>query len=268
MTWVRIQPEAPVHSKSFRVGLEAFGFDVAGLAYCVRLLTDGFVPESDLGLVFPGVSPRQARRLIERLVSVGRWVPVDGGWRIHDYDQYQPTAQDIIDDQAEKHRIRSAGGKARASMATRIAGRFVGRHHETQPAGAPANNQQPAGGLAGVAGHQQDQQEHQQETSIVLVSSRLGSKNPPMPPLAGNGSRARRPGTGAAALGWASVRKALKAGMTSTPEFRDPHVARVLTAMGGWHGLRRLQHRDVPDAAIMASRKEFVELYAAIEKPA
>lgn len=162
MSWVRVEPDAPLHPKHFRGGVAAFGFDVAGTAYCLRNLTDGFIPASDLGLIHPGTPMPTARKLADTLVRIGRWESADGGWRVHDYARYQPTKEDVDEERRRQHDKSVAGGRARAGVAQRIRGRFVA---QGSPATAPANHQPPAGnGLVPA---------HQPETS--LVSSRLVS---------------------------------------------------------------------------------------------
>jgi hypothetical protein len=68
-----------------------------------------------------------------------------------------------------------------------------------------------------------------------------------------------------ALLGWASLQQAIKA-RTDAPGFRDPHVAKVLRAMGGLATLLYLNDRDTPPVAVKATRREFLDLYDSISK--
>jgi hypothetical protein len=105
MPWARIDDDAPSHPKMFRAGVEAFGFWVAGNCFCNKRLTDGFIPDDALALIYPGTLPRKAVALAERLVQVGLWERVEGGWRVHDFHQYNPTADEVRKErQAAKER--------------------------------------------------------------------------------------------------------------------------------------------------------------------
>src|SRR5688572_15055617 len=110
MAWVRTDDNAPNHPKFFRAGVAAFGFDLAGVCYCNRNLTDGFIPVSDLPLVFPGITMRAAVGLATKLVEVGRWRKDDenNGYRIHDYHHYQPTAAEVRMDREAARRRKEA----------------------------------------------------------------------------------------------------------------------------------------------------------------
>jgi uncharacterized phage protein (TIGR02220 family) len=143
MAWVRTDDNAPNHPKFFRAGVAAFGFDFAGICYCNRNLTDGFIPASDLPLVFPGVTMRAALGLATKLVEVGRWQKDDEreGYQIHDYLHYQPCRERVIADRAIAKAGRIAGGLARAKFAERDGGRFT--------SSAPAADQQRTSSPAG-----------------------------------------------------------------------------------------------------------------------
>ena len=169
MTWAREEPDAPLHPKSFRAGVAAYGFDRAGIAYCARCLTDGFIPSSDLELLFPGTPRTTCRRLAERLVAVRRWTVVEGGWRVHDYLKYNPSREEVVQERAEHHVRSVAGGQSRSRTAQRISGRFSGRmteestsHNTSQPPGTLTS--QPAGNCL--------VEPHQPLTRPVPVSSR------------------------------------------------------------------------------------------------
>jgi hypothetical protein len=74
-----------------------------GLGYCGVQGQDGFIPRAAPG-TFHG-RPRD----IALLESVGMWEPVDGGWNVHDWAEYQPSS--------EESRARS--DKARKAAAAR-----------------------------------------------------------------------------------------------------------------------------------------------------
>lgn len=98
MSWAKVDDRANEHRKMLEAGAEACWLWTCGLMYANRQpARDGFIPELALGMLYPFKSPK---RLAERLVSVGLWVREIGGYRIHDYHQWNPTAADIEADRA------------------------------------------------------------------------------------------------------------------------------------------------------------------------
>jgi hypothetical protein len=158
MVWVRLDDGFPHHPKALLVGPYGRDLFVSGLCYANRFLTDGFIPGYALHQLAPGLP--NAKRVAATLVEAAFWETCEGGWRIHDYHGFQPSASEVRAAKERALAIRSAGGKARAATATRVEGRFA-------PAAAPEGDQQAAGDSAGQDGHQQ----HQQETSSDLTSS-------------------------------------------------------------------------------------------------
>jgi hypothetical protein len=65
---------------------------VCGLVYANTYLTDGFVPSDGLSAVWPW---SRAGRYAARLVQVGLWDKVKDGYTIHDYKDFNPSAQTI-----------------------------------------------------------------------------------------------------------------------------------------------------------------------------
>src|SRR5262245_43393629 len=107
MAWVKVDDAFPEHDKVIEagrhLGQRGAGRVVAiwmvGMCYCNRNLTDGFVRESivrtwvlydqrplDVAIVMAQKMPDGSAGLLER---------VEGGFRFHDYDHYQPSADDV-----------------------------------------------------------------------------------------------------------------------------------------------------------------------------
>ncbi len=116
MTWVKISDTFAEDPRLESAGPEALVLHVAGLCYCARQLTDGRVPA------------RAARRLwslddvdaaLEALVREGMWERLeDGSYRIVEYLSDQPSAEDVLEQRAQKAkrqaawRAKRAGGRA------------------------------------------------------------------------------------------------------------------------------------------------------------
>lgn len=110
MSWLKVDDQFPDHPKVLALGrdrLAAMGLWTIGSCYAARFLTDGFIPASAL--------PSGSRRLAARLIEVRLWDEAPGGYRIHDYHDYQPSrvqALAVKQTRAEAGRI---GGKQSGS---------------------------------------------------------------------------------------------------------------------------------------------------------
>jgi hypothetical protein len=184
MAWIRIDDHYDEHPKHAEAGPLGTIMWLAGLAYCNRNLTDGFIPwavaqrlvcwefleapddqgrqkliriTKSCGHIGDDIRPDY---VIDLLLMAGLWEDTEGGYLVHDYDQYQPTREQV----ESMRNARVAGGIARANMGNaRRNGRFA---PAGTPAEQPASNQQVAGKSQDIAIHQQNNQlEHQQETS-------------------------------------------------------------------------------------------------------
>lgn len=133
MPWVKVDDHFDEHPKMAAVGPVGWGVWLAGLAYCNRNLTDGFIPRTvakgiggewdvrvpvpesfderengirsiqddeqiwtiDIGSGMHGESIT-TEWVIGLLVNAGLWVPVKGGYRIHDFEHYQPSKAAVL----------------------------------------------------------------------------------------------------------------------------------------------------------------------------
>ncbi|AJT67420.1 hypothetical protein T261_5804 [Streptomyces lydicus] len=122
MAWVRISDDFYDHAKFDAAGALGTALWVAGLAWSNRNLSDGFIPHriarrlldfedaaeavqnaerhSDRNAVtddmgYEDLAPLLARFAVRRLVAAGLWTETDGGYRIHDYLDYQKSADQI-----------------------------------------------------------------------------------------------------------------------------------------------------------------------------
>lgn len=95
MAWIRIDDQIADHPKFLKAGAVASWLWVSCLAYCQRYLTDGFIPEQ----ILPRLGTvRNAKALAERLVEVRLLERVEGGYRVHDYLEYNSSAQEVKSD--------------------------------------------------------------------------------------------------------------------------------------------------------------------------
>jgi len=75
----------------------------AAIAYSSGHELGGFVPGPALSVIWAGT------RECDQLVAVGLWEPTEGGYMIHDWDDYQPTSEEI----AERSKRARAAAMAR-----------------------------------------------------------------------------------------------------------------------------------------------------------
>lgn len=93
MTWVRLESAFWCNPKVLQLKhlnkYRAISAYVGGLGYSGQQGLDGFIPDRALTLIDCG--PRDATALVE----VGMWHPIDGGYEINDWHDYQPTAEKV-----------------------------------------------------------------------------------------------------------------------------------------------------------------------------
>jgi hypothetical protein len=113
MPWVRFDDRFPSHRKIRRLSDAAFRLHVSAIHWCAEHLTDGHVPDDELELVSDVADPKAAVAELERRL----WLRQDDGWLIHDYLEYQPSAEKVrADRDAKKDRQDRWRGKARDAV--------------------------------------------------------------------------------------------------------------------------------------------------------
>ena len=143
MPWVRIDDGFARHPKVAAAGPLAMAMQIAGLCYCNRELTDGFIPRSvaatlihwetedpsdggfnavgiitDRGVMdgAPALAfPVNWTSVVETLLKYGLWEEAPGGFRIHDYLDYQPPRDSVLLERNTLSVIRSDAGKKGAA---------------------------------------------------------------------------------------------------------------------------------------------------------
>lgn len=94
MPWFKVDDQLHGHPKARRAGLEAMGLWTISGSHSMSYLTDGFV-ETWFVESWPN-----GGALASKLVEVGLWIPVQGGWQFHDWDSFQPTRAQLEADRA------------------------------------------------------------------------------------------------------------------------------------------------------------------------
>lgn len=115
MTWFKVDDGFHAHPKILGCTLAARGLWVTAGSYCAQQLTDGFVPDV-LVRMHNGV------KAARELVAAGLWVAVDGGWKFHEWSEYQPSRADVRDrrDAVNDRKRRSRAGHAPVTRDTPV----------------------------------------------------------------------------------------------------------------------------------------------------
>jgi len=77
------------HPKVLAVGERLSFRNLKAQAWCHKHRTDGFLPRE------AGLSITYSQKAAGELVAAGLWEVCDGGWRIHDYLEHQPSSADL-----------------------------------------------------------------------------------------------------------------------------------------------------------------------------
>lgn len=92
MTWVKLDDSFADHPKVMGLGrdrMAGLGVWTAAACYCARHLTDGFVPAA-VAEGFGNV------RVVRRMVDVGLFDDVPGGYQLHDWLDYNPPRSKVL----------------------------------------------------------------------------------------------------------------------------------------------------------------------------
>ena len=108
MAWIKVEASVRTHEKFLAAGPAACWLWLCGLAYCQEGLTDGFIPFAAL----PHLGVKAPNGLKVKLVSVGLWHDVQGGWQIHGYLTHNKPAEEVRRIQGERRAAGERGGKA------------------------------------------------------------------------------------------------------------------------------------------------------------
>ncbi len=111
-TWVKVYNSMPQNPKVLMAGDRAAWLAICGLCYSNEHLTNGFIARHTLPVVAPGVKNPEV--LAASLVAAELWHEVQGGWKIHDYQEHQRSAEEIRD-RRSKDAERKAAARSNGS---------------------------------------------------------------------------------------------------------------------------------------------------------
>lgn len=108
--WVRVDDQLHSHPKVRAAWIAcdaSLGLHLLALSYAGCFLTDGLVSEAFVALNLPQAGRR--RKAITALVDAGLWHPVEGGWHIHDFLNYNESRDKILSRRAADSRRKRNG---------------------------------------------------------------------------------------------------------------------------------------------------------------
>lgn len=117
MPWVKLDDGFFDNDKIVAAGKDARDLYLAGLCYCARQLTDGFIPEERLSRLAIEAGATDVKDAVRRLCTVIRgarfplWEAVDGGYRVHDYHEYNPTREEVLEMREKRAEAGKLGGQ-------------------------------------------------------------------------------------------------------------------------------------------------------------
>jgi hypothetical protein len=107
MTFLNVDDNFAEHPKVDVLTDNAFRLHVAALCYCSRLQTDGEIEASKVARLVP----RFRKSSVAELVAARLWIPIDTGYAIHDYLDWNRSRAQIAESRDRISKVRSAAGK-------------------------------------------------------------------------------------------------------------------------------------------------------------
>lgn len=116
MSWAKVDDHANEHRKQLAAGAEACWLWTCGLMYANRQAArDGFIPEAVVGMLYPFKSVAYATSLALRLVTVGLWEPTEGGYLIHEFEEWNEPKEQREERKAQaRHRAAQSYARRKA----------------------------------------------------------------------------------------------------------------------------------------------------------
>lgn len=110
MTWFKVDDSFYDHPKVFDAPDCAVALWTRAGAWAARNLTDGFVPSG-----MPARLCDDPDTAIKELVRRGLWTRASGGFKFHDWSDFQPSAKAVAELRAKRAEAGKRGGQAKAA---------------------------------------------------------------------------------------------------------------------------------------------------------
>lgn len=145
MPWVKLDDQFPFNRKAILAGKDGRALYVTALCWTAGQLTDGLIDNAVVPMLAALSEVADAGEATERLVSAGLWEPVDGGYEIHDFHDYNPSSDDVRKMREARAEAGRRGGHSKAaskSLANDVA------KEKQNPAPSPSPSPSPKAAAA------------------------------------------------------------------------------------------------------------------------
>ena len=128
MSWGLLDDKLHSHPKAIEAGLEAMGAWTLSKSHCHDYETDGVVSRAAALRICGG--PSVLKRVSAALVRVGLWEAVDGGWRFHDWLDWNESVENIRAAKSGLSQKRAEAGRRGAASRWGRQGTCPPRHEQ------------------------------------------------------------------------------------------------------------------------------------------
>jgi len=118
--WVKLDDSFFEHRKVMILSVRAKLLFLAGLTHAAKNLTDGYLLDGDVRVIraFAEATPAHVRELVDAKL----WERDGRGYSIHDWSDYNPSAEAVLAKRAAKVEAGRAGGQASAAARAQAKG--------------------------------------------------------------------------------------------------------------------------------------------------
>jgi hypothetical protein len=101
MAFVRFVPGFTRHPKRIKSGPISSWLWACSVDYCNMFSTDGYLEASAVPSLCASITGSALKRCVDNLVAVGSWVPVPGGYHVHDFLKHNLSKKQSETDQEQ-----------------------------------------------------------------------------------------------------------------------------------------------------------------------
>lgn len=112
MTWIKLDDGFVENPKVGALSDRAFRLHVAALCYAGKHLTNGVISTKTSEKLALLIDLRRRNRILTELEQAGLWLPIERGWEVKDYLQYNLSKEEVEAERAkarERMRLRRTG---------------------------------------------------------------------------------------------------------------------------------------------------------------
>lgn len=144
MTWTRLDDAVYDHPKLADVDEPAARLLwVWSLCWSNRFGTNGFLPVKSMRNLGRTAGVADLDNAAAELVEARLWIPVEGGWQIHDFLDYNPSAEKVADISAKRSAAGQRGGRRSGETRSKVSS-FASPSREANPRRLPKQNRSPS----------------------------------------------------------------------------------------------------------------------------